>query len=275
MDPGALRNRPRRVPQTLTNRKLVLLLVLLATGSTITVVLALGLGARTSSSLVYRELTSGDKVGLRCGLTFVMPPGSSGSLSGWPSPSEDGGNLTKPADSALVNLPGTEEEQTVFLESWRGGLKNVDYSAVKRTTELLSDPAENEIEVRWRKPAPGLFNIYILSELPGRLTGAVMFEEPRATNADQAWRAARRVWRRLSLSGAAFPSRQLGAGPRGTYDAAGQRTQSDVTANGTRTLTDYSYEGITLLKGVIHEAVHKGKRHFDIYWRSGTTLAQW
>jgi RHS repeat-associated protein len=33
-----------------------------------------------------------------------------------------------------------------------------------------------------------------------------------------------------------------------SYDAAGQRTQSAVTVNGTQTLTDYSYAGITLLR---------------------------
>jgi hypothetical protein len=159
-----------------------------------------------------RTLAAGDVVGLRSGLTLVVPPASSGFLEGWRSLDEELGNERDLAESGVIDVPGSRGRESIGLSVvWEPSKDPLSNTPARRwlfeTGDLARAPSESGIVVRWRKPSPvaGQSNVYIVAQLPNRLPGIIGFEDREAIDARHAWDGARKMWQRLSISGAAFP----------------------------------------------------------------------
>lgn len=172
------------------------------------VALCVGRSLLFDSNLHYRELLAGDQVSLRSGLSLVVPAESTGSLTSWRSLDEDRGNQAELAESGLVRVPGMPGLGSVGLQVfWGTSADALPRRYLFETLELGSEASEAGVEVRWSETSREghLYNVYIVSRLPGRLPGAIAIEDPGVTDASDAWEVAHDVWQWLSVSGADFP----------------------------------------------------------------------
>jgi hypothetical protein len=172
--------------------------------------------AVASPSVDQWDLAAGDEVSLRSGLTFVVPPASSGSFTsraaGWMPREEDLGYPLEPAEEVFLEAPGTAPGGTIALDAVWSTEEGPASLGLLRRQALGSGPAYSGVEVRWMKPVRGIYNVYILCSLPQRLPGVIMFEDPTVTDARGAWTAARGVWQGLSVLGAEFPPPPIDGG---------------------------------------------------------------
>jgi len=138
-------------------------------------------------------LHAGDRVALRSGLALVVPPAAHGTEDRWRSV------------AAAVDAGETPDSVTLFkVDGVFGGLVALD----SYTTSVIAPPGrlagfsrDRTVEVRWTGFDPSRFNVWVLTELPGRLRGRLEFAARNVDSARSAMITAEHVWRSLSMSG--------------------------------------------------------------------------
>jgi hypothetical protein len=155
-------------------------------------------------SLKVSQLQSGDAVSLRSGLSFTVPPQASATFSRWRSPKAGELGLV---DDVLFRVAGTGSTADVgALVYWTEGDQTSPLAMVQRGTQLASQSPDGSVQVRWSKPHPGDFNVFVLTRLPGNHPGLLQISAGGARDAVSAWHAANATWRLLNASGARLPA---------------------------------------------------------------------
>jgi hypothetical protein len=136
----------------------------------------------------------GEKVTLRAGFAFVVPPGVTGSMSSWRSVASAAGDAV---DDVELRHDPTVSGGYIFLSTYQRLSFHGGFLACRSTHDL--------VEVRWMPPSGDILNVHVVTRLPGRLAADLMFADRSATNAYTAWLAAERMLRHLSVTGVALP----------------------------------------------------------------------
>ena len=139
-------------------------------------------------------LHPGQKVTLRAGFAFVVPPGVPGGMSSWRSAASGAGDSV---DDVELRHDPTVSGGFIFLNTYQRSPFRGGFLACRST--------EDVVEVRWMPPDTGTLNVQVWALLPGRLVANLAFADRSVTNAYTAWLAAERMWRHLSISGVALP----------------------------------------------------------------------
>jgi hypothetical protein len=152
-------------------------------------------------SLEVSQLRSGEAVSLRSGLSYTVPPQASATFSRWRPPNSSDLGLV---DDVLFKVEGARHIGA--LTYWTEGAQSGPLAMVKRGTQIASQSADGSVEVRWRRPTQGDFNVFVVTRLPGSHPGLLQIVDPEARDAASAWRSASTTWRLLNASGTDLPA---------------------------------------------------------------------
>lgn len=193
----------------MSGRNLQLVLVLGVVGIVVAVVLLWSLVLRPPLDVTV--LHPGQVVSLRSGLTITLPPESSGTLAQWHAHHLRRDSSLGLADDVVLRLRGQgvrDAAAAVFWETQDPGV----LASLTNATHLLSRTADGTVEVRWSKPSSGMYNVFVLTHLPGSLPGVLQISAGEARDAASAWSTVVAFWRDLDVRGGELPTPSLRAG---------------------------------------------------------------
>lgn len=147
-------------------------------------------------------LQGGEAVSLRSGLSYTVPPQATATFSRWRPPNTPDLGMV---DDVLFQ--GIKSGRPIgALTYWTEGGHSGPLAMVQRGTQLASQSADGSVQVRWRKPTQGDFNVYVVTRLPGSHPGLLQIVDPEARDAASAWRSASATWQLLNASGTDLPA---------------------------------------------------------------------